>query len=66
MQFNLKIACFPGLLPVPTFYLESLSPFKGSSNIQKWVPTPNPEHFLFRWIVLRVVIWHLFWRFEPN
>ena len=45
MQFNLKLACFPGLLPVPNFYLESLSSFKDrlvsdfffqfGSNIQK-------------------------------
>ena len=29
------------------------------SNLQKRGPNRNPEHFLFRWIVLRV-IWHLF------
>ena len=31
MQFNLKLACFPGLLPVPTFFnLKSLSPSKST------------------------------------
>ena len=25
-----------------------------------------PEHLLFRWIVLTIVIWHLFWRFNPK
>ena len=28
---------------------------------QKKVPNHYPVHFLFMWIVLRVVIWHLFW-----
>ena len=69
MQFNLKLACFPGLLPVPNFYLESLSSFKdrlvSDFFFSVWLeyskmPTNNPEHCLFRWIVLRVVIWHLF------
>ena len=23
-----------------------------------------PEHILFRWIVLRIVIWHIFWKWK--
>ena len=26
------------------------------------MPNHSPEHLVFRWIVLRRVIWHLFWR----
>ena len=34
--------------------------FSFGSNIQRNVPNHSPEHLLFRWIVLRGVIWHLF------
>ena len=30
-----------------------------SSNLQKKVPNQPPEHLLYKWIVLRGVIWHL-------
>ena len=28
---------------------------------KKKVPNQDPEHLFFRWIVLRIVIWYLFW-----
>ena len=34
--------------------------FHFGSNVQKKVPNHSPEHLFFRWIVLRGVIWHLF------
>ena len=38
------------------------------SNLQKWVPNHNPEHYPSKEKspMLRVVIWHLFLRFEPK
>ena len=32
----------------------------------KKVPNLYPDHLFCRWIVLRIVIWQFFWRFEPK
>ena len=45
---------------------ESQKVFYFDSNLKKKMSNHNPGHLFFRWIVLRIVIWHLFWRFEPN
>ena len=34
--------------------------FHFGSNLPKKVPNHDHEHLLFRWIVLRIMIWHLF------
>ena len=38
--------------------------FHLGSNLKK--SQKDPEHYLFRWIGLRGVIWHLFWIFEQK
>ena len=43
------------------FTLTSQRVFHFGSNLQKKVPSHNPEHLLFtRWIALRILIWHFF------
>ena len=37
--------------------------FHFGTNLQKKMPNHNSVHFLFMWIVLRVMIWHIFWRY---
>ena len=40
--------------------------FHFDSNLPKYVPNHYPEHLLFWWIVLRIVIWHIFWMIEQK
>ena len=36
--------------------------FHFGSNLTKNLLDHYPDHLLFMWIVLRIVIWHLFWK----
>jgi hypothetical protein len=37
--------------------------FHHGSNLQKWVPNSNPEHLLFKQIMLKGMLWHPFYHF---
>ena len=56
--------------------IQNKSSFKGGpisetfsiwhKSLKKRVPNHSPEHLIFRWIVLRGMIWYFFLRFEPK